>query len=625
MAYLIDSSRDSVSGLIDSDAAEAALPPLDDSLNAATTGTPGNDVMNGTAMDDTMDGLAGNDTLYGLGGNDQLNGGDGDDRLVGGEGADALDGGNGEDLAIYTASDAAVTINLDTGGATGGHATGDTLIGIENILGSTFGDRLTGDGVGNLLSGFGGNDVLTGLAGNDRLFGGDGNDQLDGGEGADFMNGGAGRDFAVYRSATSGVDVHLGMGGTRGEATGDRYTDIEGVVGSTFADSLIGDAGDNVLFGLEGNDQLEGGIGADDLVGGDGRDFAVYRNATEGVTVNLAGVGSGGEATGDTYTDIEGVVGSTFADSITGDASNNTLFGLDGNDQMEGGLGADQLIGGDGRDFAVYRNAADGVIVNLAGMGSGGEATGDSYTSIEGVVGSAFADSITGDAGDNILFGMDGNDQLEGGAGADALVGGDGRDFAVYSNAAAGVEFDLGSGVGTGGDAAGDTYNSIEGAVGSGFDDIMSAADTGGTLFGLAGADTLVGGAARDVLIGGDGNDSLSGGEGNDVLRGGDGDDMLFASTGSDFMLGGAGADTFVVSSSDTGRTLVRDFTLADGDVVNLTGFGPDFDTFAEVEAAARDAGGTVVIDLNGVRLQLFDMTVADLDAGMFEFDAPLA
>ena len=547
MAYLIDSSRDSVSGLIDSDAAQAPLPPLDEALNAASVGTPGNDVMNGIATDDIMDGLAGNDTLYGHGGDDQLLGGDGDDRLVGGEGADALDGGNGEDIAIYTASDAAVTVRLDTGAATGGHATGDTLTGIENVLGSTFGDRLTGDAAGNLLSGFGGNDVLTGLTGNDRLFGGDGSDQLDGGEGADFMNGGAGRDFAVYRSATSGVDVHLGTGGTRGEATGDRYTDIEGVVGSLFADSLVGDAGDNVLFGLDGNDQLEGGLGADDLVGGDGRDHAVYRNAAEGVVVNLAGLGSGGEATGDSYTDIEGVVGSLFADDITGDSGDNLLFGLDGNDQLEGGEGADRLIGGEGRDFAVYRNATSG------------------------------------------------------------------------------VEFALGSGVGTGGEAAGDIYNSIEGAVGSAFDDTMATADTGGTLFGLGGADTLIGGAARDVLLGGSGNDALSGGGGNDVLRGGDGDDTLLASTGNDFMLGGAGADTFVVGASDTGRTLVRDFSVADGDVVKLTGFGPDFDTFAEVEAAARDAGNTVVIDMDGVRLQLFDMSVADLDASMFVFDAPLA
>ncbi|MBX4159274.1 hypothetical protein K4A07_19315, partial [Lactiplantibacillus plantarum] len=101
-----------------------------------------------------------------------------------------------------------------------------------------------------------------------------------------------------------------------------------------------------------------------------------------------------------------------FADDLTGDASNNYLLGLfgndtlrggDGDDLLEGGAGADALLGGTGFDYAVYSAADAAVTVVLAGGVQLGDAKGDTFSSIEGVLGSAFGDVITGDTASNVL------------------------------------------------------------------------------------------------------------------------------------------------------------------------------------------------------------------------------
>jgi len=99
----------------------------------------------GTAGDDVIDGTAGIDYLRGLEGDDTLNGGSGVDYLRGGAGADTLNGALGWDWGDYSTSNAAITINLDTNVNLGGDAQGDTLISVENILGSRFNDSITGN------------------------------------------------------------------------------------------------------------------------------------------------------------------------------------------------------------------------------------------------------------------------------------------------------------------------------------------------------------------------------------------------------------------------------------------------------------------------------------------------
>ena len=99
------------------------------------------------------------------------------------------------------------------------------------------------------------------------LFGGSGNDTLDGGAGADTLIGGPGMDTADYSLSPAGVTVNLQSGlGTGGDAQGDVLGGIENIIGSTQADTLIGDGGTNNFLGLAGDDTINGGPGMDAAV-----------------------------------------------------------------------------------------------------------------------------------------------------------------------------------------------------------------------------------------------------------------------------------------------------------------------------------------------------------------------
>ena len=195
----------------------------------------------GTAGADNLVGTDANDTLQGLGGNDQL---------TGGKGADLLDGGAGVDTARYGNSGEGVTVNLLFNVASGGTATGDTFIGVENVTGSGFNDLILGDGLGNVLRGGAGTDTLRGLAGDDVL---------NGGAGADKLEGLAGFDTADYSGAKQGIQASLGAGaGFFGDAAGDTFVSIENLTGSAFGDVPRGDGGANVVKGGGGNDVILG-------------------------------------------------------------------------------------------------------------------------------------------------------------------------------------------------------------------------------------------------------------------------------------------------------------------------------------------------------------------------------
>ena len=245
-------------------------------------------------------------------------------------------------------------------------------------------------------------------------------------------------------------------------------------------------------MGGEGNDTLIGGPGADALDGDAGLDTASYAGSSTAVTVNLSdGTATGGDAEGDTFTSIENLTGSAFDDTLIGDSSDNVL---------EGGNGADTLDGGASADTASYAASDAAITVDLStGTNTGGHAAGDTLTSIENLLGSRYSDVLTGDAGANRLDGGAGNDRLTGGAGADTLVGGTGLDTASYAASAAAVSVSLLDGTATGGDAQGDTLDSVEGLTGSAHDD------------------TLTGDAGNNVLEGGDGADTLDGGAGIDT------------------------------------------------------------------------------------------------------------
>jgi len=197
--------------------------------------------------------------------------------------------------------------------------------------------------------------------------------------------------------------------------------------------------------------------------------------------------------------------------------------------------------------------------------------------------GNAIGNNIFGNDGDNSLFGRGGNDLLEGNDGADFLSGGGGSDFLNYAKSSAGVTVNLATGKASGGDADGDRFVSIENLAGSNF---------------------------ADRLTGSNGNNQLIGDEGKDVLAGGKGVDQYF---------GDGGADTFVFATGD-GKDLVSDFSKADGDRINLSGFDA-IASFADLKANHMEQdGGAVVITSGKDELTLDSIAINDLVKSDFIF-----
>ncbi len=238
-------------------------------------------------------------------------------------------------------------------------------------------------------------------------------------------------DTDPYDSSPAGVEVSLITGvGVGGDAGGDTVIGVEGIGGTPFPDDLSGDGGANELGGGPGDDVLTGGGGADILTGGPGLDTASYAASPAAVAVDIgAGTAIGGAATGDDLTSVEGVVGSAFADTLTGDAADNVFLGMGGGDDLDAGLGF---------DFVYYQFSTSGVTVDLtAQTASGGHATGDTLAGFESVLGSSFADVLSGNddanhllgqGGDDTLAGFDGDDLLLGTTGIDTFSAGDGTD-----------------------------------------------------------------------------------------------------------------------------------------------------------------------------------------------------
>ncbi len=460
------------------------------------------------------DGVGGTDTVVNIeevrasAFNDTLTGSDNSstESFEGRAGNDYIDGKGGNDRANYQSSTAAVNVDLVRGSATDGFGGTDTLVNIESARGSDFNDTLTGNDAFNNLDGRAGNDLLSGAAGEDTLTGGAGDDTLDGGsqlKQLDTANQNNEYDRAVFSDATGGVTVLLAPDGQRGSATGagigtDVLINIEYVVGSDFDDLIVGtDRIYNEIFrGNAGNDTLRAGTGSA-LDGG--FDQVSYFDATGGVTVNLSTGRASGADGNDVLEGFEGVLGSHFADAITGNEADNYFQGYEGDDTIDGASG---------RDIVSYETASAGMLVDLArGTSSGPDGT-DVLISIESIRGSTLGDTLIGSDGDNLINGRAGNDSVSAGAGADTvsgglgddtLDGGAGLDVLSYNTTTSAVTVNLGIGQ----------------ALGEGTDQVSGFEEVRGSVF----ADSITGDSSDNTLVGNAGNDTLDGDVGFDTAR----------------------------------------------------------------------------------------------------------
>ena len=562
--------------------------------------------INGTDGVDNVNAGSGHDVVFGNAGDDSLVGGQGDDTIDGGIGSDTLDGGSGNDTASYAKNTSGVKVQLDSDNNEEGGATGDTLINIENLIGSDYNDVLKGNSQDNMINA--GN-------GNDTVYGGGGADTLDGGQGINTIS---------YQESTNteGIKINLALHtNAGGDANDDVLSNFTHVVATTYADFIVGDSQNNMLYGLDGNDtiygaegddSLYGGKGNDTLAGGAGRDLidgggdiannnehnlVTYKDSSSAIKIDLsnASVQQGGDAEGDKLIRIQDVMGSAFNDSITGSDESNSLAGGAGNDTLSGGggLGRDTLDGGDGIDTADF--SLDGIVfVTLGNEGANDTTTDqDVLISIENIIGSNYSDKLTGNKENNViegkigsdsLFGKEGNDTLVGGAGNDTLDGGLGADWlygdeinttngsgqtntVTYANSAKGVSVYLDTSMGDtyGGDADGDRLFNIQNLTGSAY------------------------------------NDTLAGDSGNNSLLGGDGNDIFIAGTesqyGVDTLIGGSGNDSVIWNELPTNGTALS--------VVNLLAngsIGNRFKSIQTLDFSKDNVNSNIVLSAEGVK-----------------------
>ena len=203
-------------------------------------------------------------------------------------------------------------------------------------------------------------------------------------------------------------------------ADGNDGNDV--IEGGDGADFLLGGENDDTLRGFGGGDDLTGDSGTNQLVGGPGDDLADYLGAPLGVNVDLSVTGPQSTGLGtDTLSEIEGLSGSNGTDTLSGNDSANRLLGQDADDVLDGRGGPDELIGGNGVNTATYATAPAAVSASLdTGTASGG-AGNDTIQSVANLIGSPFADTLTGDSNDNSIIALAGPDTVAAEAGTDVV------------------------------------------------------------------------------------------------------------------------------------------------------------------------------------------------------------
>ena len=548
------------------------------------------------------------ENVYGTSFSDTIVGDAADNDLTGWNGADSYDGGDGFDGVNFEEEQGAngVVVDLAAGTATDSWGNAETLTNIERVNGSHNDDTLSGDNDENDLHGRGGNDVLSGLDGRDHLsgddgddtlIGGNGEDDLEGGAGADVFDGGADSDAVAWQNEDGGngvfADLSTGLS-TDTYGNDETLTSIERLHGSRYDDHFIGSNVDELFEGRDGSDTIDGGGGGD---------VVWYRSEEElggfqGINANLAtGIVIDGFNNTDFVSNVENVYGTSFSDTIVGDAADNDFTGWNGGDSYDGG---------DGFDGVRYdeEEGANGVTADL-GTGTATDSWGNAETlaNIERVIGSQNNDTLSGNnesndlqgrGGNDSLTGFDGNDHLSGDDGNDTLIGGDGDDDLAGGG---GIDIYVG---GNGSDAA--QFSDENGAFGAVVNlSTGSGSDTYGNIETFVSIERIHGSQNDDLFIGSGAGELFEGRRGDDTIDGGGSDDVLYYG-----------------SEADQGGNQGINANLAAGTVID--GFG-DTDTVTNVENVSGTRFDDVIVG-NGADNSFSGEDGSDSYDGAGGFDA---
>ena len=442
---------------------------------------------------------------------------------------------------------------------------------IENAIGGSGNDIITGTSNDNKLSGGAGNDSVIAGSGNDTLTTGLGIDTLDGGQGDDvysiISNTGTesivdagGTDTLSFSSLAAGITFNLA---SPSSVTFGAGTVIENLEGSAFNDGLSGDSNANLIAGGSGDDTLTGQAGNDSLQGGLGNDTYVFSTGFGTDSIN--------DTDGTNLFDISAYTGNRTVDLTTSSFSDGS-----GNSVSWNTGGITGAILGTGND-TILGNSSNNLLIGGAGN-----------------------DSLTGSGGNDTLNGGTGNDSLDGGTGddtyliqasngLDTIVDSSGSDTLDFSALTSAIIFDLTtSSVSTPSSGSINlSQASIENVLGTIANDVLTGNSSNNLLSDNAG---------NDSILGGSGNDTLDGGSGNDILDGGSGDDTYFITPGAavESITDASGIDTLDYSRyttdviSDLSQTAITPTTqkssvslnnMADGSTSLLDFYGNDWQT----------------------------------------------
>lgn len=533
--------------------------------------------------DDDLTGGAGVDVLSGGGGANRLAGGAGDDQLFSGSGVNTVLGGAGDDRWSGDYRDAGALRFTQAGAASYSLSDGSSVSDVEIV------------------------EVLLG-AGDDTIELGQGVQQV-------TIDTGVGLDRAVvdWSATTGSVSGFYGGPADLLQLFGSETAERINLRNIEIFDATLGSGDDRFALIQPLRAELDGGGGTDFFYADFSASpfsmrFAVNAMANGG-TAAIADVtvrnfeqvelrtGSGDDRLTGGALDDRFFSGAGF-DTLLGGGGSDTIYAGADNDLVEGGAGNDQLFGEEGIDTLSYATARAAVTVNLAeslAQQTGGAGI-DLIDGFENLTGSAFADMLSGDRGDNALNGGDGDDSLIGAAGDDIVDGAGGSDVLIGRGGRDKLYGDIGDDRILGGLGEDELFGSFG-------DDLVAGNEGRDYLEGFDGADVLRGDDGADFLDGGNDDDMLSGGRGADRLFGGAGQDRLRAGEGADTLSGDGGADRFIFGEGDTGATLatadtVVDFSRADGDKLDLRWIDADAGTagdqafaFVGSEAFSSQAG----------------------------------